>query len=67
MKVNKEHPDYPVYIEKCRKLRDNFEKETEPLWKPTGGMDGNSKLFSAQREHNRKLKELQREFSHLFS
>lgn len=66
MPANKEHPDYPAYIEKCKQLRVEFLEESKDLWTPTGVLDGNSALHEAQRRHNRKLKKLQEEYSYLF-
>lgn len=66
MPVKKEHPDYPEYIEKCKQLKDAFLEESKDLWTPTGGLDGNTALHAAQRQHNQKLKELQKEYRYLF-
>ena len=64
--ADRAHPDYPEYIEKCKRLRDWYIAESEDLWVPTGGRDGNTALYAVQREHNRRLKELQREYWYLF-
>lgn len=66
MAANKEHPDYPEYIEKCKQLKEWYLEQSKDLWVPTGVRDGNSALHAVQREHNRKLKKLQEEYQHLF-
>lgn len=64
--ANRAHPDYPEYIEQCKRLQQWYLEESEDLWVPTGVRDGNTALYAAQREHNRRLKELQRKYWYLF-
>lgn len=66
MPANKAHPDYPEYIEKCKQLKEWYLKESEELVIPDIGWDGNTALYAVQKEHNRKLKELQKEYHYLF-
>ena len=40
--------------------------ESEDLVIPDIGWDGNTALYEVQREHNRRLKALQREYWYLF-
>ena len=66
MPANRAHPDYPEYIEKCKKLKEWYIEESEDLVIPDIGWDGNTALYAVQREHNRRLKELQKEYWYLF-
>ena len=66
MPVNKAHPDYPDYIEKCKQLKEWYLEKSKDLWVPTGVRDGNSALHAVQKEHNQKLKQLQKEYQYLF-
>ncbi len=66
MRVNKDHPQYAEYLDKCRRMTAMHVKQTDNLWKGTQGQDGNTELIQAEREYSRKLKELQKEYSILF-
>lgn len=66
MVANREHPDYPEYIEKCKRLKEWYLEKSKDLWVPTGARDGNLALHAVQKEHNRKLKQLQKEYQYLF-
>lgn len=74
--VNKRHPDYPAYIEKCRALQRKYQpmldaeeerRKTEcPNW--LNCLDvletPEKKRFCTQ--HNQELRALQKEYAHLF-
>ena len=66
MPANRAHPDYPEYIEKCKQLKEWYIEESEDLVIPDIGWDGNTALYAVQREHNRRLKALQKEYWYLF-
>lgn len=62
--VNKEHPKYQEYIEKCNALASEMEKELEKIHY-TGGLDGpTNDIYKA---YSQKLKALQREYAYLFT
>ena len=71
MAVNKKHPKYSEYIEKCRELRDYFSQEENqilaqyPLYK---GLDhpATKELREITRRHNAALQELQQQYGFLF-
>ena len=73
-RVNREHPDYPVYIDKCRKIHAVYQKKIDveeakyPDWRNWPGRDHPSSLVIRQigREENEELKKLQQEYSYLF-
>lgn len=76
-RVNKEHPDYSIYIEKCQALHKKYQSLIEaeearrmaecPNWK--NGYDAletaeKKKLYTA---YNAELKKLQQEYAYLFT
>ena len=66
MAINKNHPDYPEYIEKCKALRDEMSVEVDAVpCKPRCGFD-DSPTIDIHRKYSKKLKELQAEYSYLF-
>lgn len=72
MAVNKLHPDYPEYIEKCRAMSEKFfaeedaEKAKYPDWKGRDHPAG-EKLMEISKKHNAALRELQKEYAYLFA
>lgn len=76
--ANKNHPDYPEYIEKCKALWAEYkprfealEKKRQELYPNWRGLDGPSEITTEerilQRKHNAELKELQKEYAYLFT
>ena len=71
MAVNKNHPDYPKYIEKCKALRDSFIEEEDAVldkYPTPNGLDHPAarELRQISILHNAALKALQEEYSYLF-
>ena len=72
MAINKEHPDYSEYIEKCKAMNKTYIDEEDALraqypdWR---GKDhpATDKLLDITKRHNAALKALQREYAHLFT
>lgn len=67
--INRNHPDYPEYIEKCKALGDKWfameeeERAKYPDWK---GKDHPADTKEIYRQLNAGLKQLQAEYAHLF-
>ena len=69
--INREHPDYPDYVEKCRAISQRFQDaESEilgryPEWK---GQDhpADSEITPLRRQFNAALRGLQKEYSQIF-
>lgn len=71
MAINKDHPDYPGYIAKCKALADKYyhqEAREEEKAKGWRGLDSPvaGEVYAICTEHHRELKKLQAEYSHLF-
>lgn len=76
-RVDKDHPDYPVYIEKCWALQKKYQpmivaeeerlKAERPDW--MNCMDGLESVQKTQlyRQMHAELKALQKEYSYLFT
>lgn len=70
--VNKDHPDYPVYIEKCKKLWEFYGKkiaDEEAKHSEYRGKDSpaSETMRALDQERNEELRKLQKEYSHLFA
>ena len=73
--INKTHPDYPKYIEKCRTISDTFlaeERAAEtaaqnkyPNWR---GLDhpGLKEFHEIKKRHHEALEKLKKEYWYLF-
>lgn len=74
-KVNKKHPDYPEYIEKCKKLRDKYFKIVEkeeakyPEWSPKLRIrhPASAAVRRIMKQHDAELMALQAEYDYLFT
>lgn len=76
-RVNRTHPDYPVYIEKCRALQRKYqpliEAEEErqraavPNWKTCLDALETVERHRLMVQHNAELRELQQEYAYLFT
>lgn len=69
--VNKEHPDYSVYIEKCKKLWEFYGKkiaDEEAKYTAYLGKDSPASAVTREldRKRNEELRSLQKEYAHLF-
>ena len=76
MRLNENHPDYKEYRKKWDQLVKHYLKLEEkewskyPDWKPKGGFDGPvgpGDIDKIHRELNKKLTELQQEYSYLYT
>lgn len=76
--ANKNHPDFPEYIQKCRVLWakyksqfDVLEKKREELYPDWSGRDGPPEITAEERilqkKYNAELKELKKEYACLFT
>jgi septation ring formation regulator EzrA len=61
--INKNHAKYSEYIEKCKIIAEQQEKELDAVEK-TRGFDGPETAI--YKKYAKKLKELQKEYSFLF-
>lgn len=71
-RVNREHPDYSAYIEKCKKICAAYQKridEEEARYPDWRGQDHPASVVTRQisREETAELKKLQQEYSYLFA
>lgn len=66
MAVNEKHPDFPEYIKKCEKLREQMIAEIEKVPKRQRPTLDNGDISKIHHKYNKKLKELQAEYKHLF-
>lgn len=76
VEVNREHPDYPKYIEECEKLWAKYDllmKEEEsrvkaenPNWMNCRDAMETEKMRSLDMQRNRELRKLQEKYSYLF-
>jgi len=68
MAINKKHPKYADYIEKCKKLAENEDAEIERLKKEKGKLPYyfDDPSVSLHKKYAKKLKELQKEYYFLF-
>ena len=72
MAINKEHPQYAEYIQKCESLFDAYEevfrkeRAKYPEWRGQDHPSG-TVIRPLARERNQKLKALQREYHFLFT
>lgn len=65
MAINKNHPDYPVYIKKCKALTEYYDKEARKV------RIYNRKMFDGpecqiHKKYCKELKKIQKEYAHLF-
>lgn len=70
--VNREHPDYSVYIEKCKKLWELYGKkiaDEEAKYAEYLGKDSPASVVTKEldRKRNEELRLLQKEYSYLFT
>lgn len=65
-KINKEHPDYPKYIEKCKALAKRIDAELSEIEPMPSGRNERSVILIRKKEAQ-ELKKLQEEYSHLFT
>ena len=73
--VNEEHPDYPEYIEKCKKLRDKYlkiidkEEAKYPEWSPKLRIrhPASAAVRRIMKQHDAELMALQAEYDFLFT
>jgi len=63
MAVNKSHPKYKEYIEKCEEIAQRQKDELLQI-EPTHGFDGPT--TAVYKKHFKELKALQKEYSFLF-
>lgn len=61
--INKKHPKYKEYIEKCKDLAERQEAEADSI-PYLGGQDG--PLVDVYRKYSKKLKKLQKDYAFLF-
>lgn len=71
-RVNREHPDYPVYISKCKALFAAYQRQIEEemeKYPEQHGRDHPAYIVTRQldREKNVELRKLQKEYSYLFT
>lgn len=71
-RANENHPDYPEYIEKCKKLSEIYFKQEDELAARYSGWRGldspaGTEIKQIHKEHNAKLKALQKEYAHIFT
>jgi len=75
-KVNKNHPDYPAYLEKCKAIWAVYEPQVDavekkgrkeyPDWRGKDSPWGDE-LREIMRDFHTALKKLQEEYAHLFT
>ena len=71
-RINEGHADYPEYVEKCRRLNDEFrakeaaEKAKYPDWK---GLDhpASDAVYGLKKQFHADLRALREEYAHLFA
>ena len=74
-KVNKSHPDFPEYLEKCKALRDKYLKLIEkeeakyPEWNLKSKIRNPAELATREliKRHDNELIALQKEYNYLFT
>lgn len=71
-RVNREHPDYPVYISKCKSLFAAYQKQFDEeiaKYPDQHGRDhpAYAVIRPLDRKKNAELRELQKEYSYLFT
>lgn len=75
--VNRTHPDYTIYIEKCRALQNKYKtlfvieeerrKAEVPNWRTCLDALETVEKRRLEVQHNAELRELQQEYSYLFT
>lgn len=70
--ANRGHPDYPVYIEKCKSIWERYGKkiaDEEAKYAECRGRDSPASEMTKKldRERNNELRLLQQEYSYLFT
>lgn len=76
-RVNKTHPDYPAYIEKCRSLQHKYQllieaeearqKVAVPNWRTCLDALETVERHRLVAQHNAELRKLQQEYTYLFT
>lgn len=66
MAVNKNHPRYTEYIEKCKVLRDDLVRREDETQSDLYSGQDNSETFALHKDYLEKLKKLKKEYSFLF-
>lgn len=71
-RVDRDHPDYPVYISKCKVLFAIYQKQIDEemeKYPELHGLDHPAYVVTRKldRERNAELRKLQKEYSHLFT
>ena len=70
--MDRDHPDYPVYISKCKALFASYQKridEEMEKYPDQHGLDHPAYVVTRQldREKNAELRKLQKEYAYLFT
>lgn len=65
MAIDKKHKDFPEYMKKCERLREQMSAELEKIpGSARPALDGD--MSKVHRKYSKKLKELQADYRHLF-